>query len=373
MELKRTPLYEVHAGLGARFVEFAGWEMPVRYKGVMEEHRAVRSSCGLFDVSHMGEIEIRGVGALEAVELITANRASGLKDRQCQYTFILNRDGGVVDDVVLYRFSAERFILCVNASNTDKAYGWIRENVSGMADVRDVSLEYAQFALQGPGAEKILKPHVASDISRIKYYHFEVTEVANELAVVSRTGYTGEDGFEIYLEPSMAIKVWKVIMFEGKKLGGVTPCGLGARDTLRLEMGYPLYGFELNEDITPLEAGLGRFVCLGKERFIGKEALVRQAADGVEKTLVGLEMDEPGIPRPHYKVFKDNDEAGEITSGSFSPSLERAICMGYVKSSLKAPGTAVEIEVRGKRKKAHVVRPPFYHRPGGRPGAEGGE
>ncbi len=369
MRLKITPLYDVHKALKAKFTEFAGWEMPALYKprGLMEEHRAVRNTCGIFDVSHMGEILISGARALEAVELVTTNNASAVKDWQCQYTLICNEDGGVIDDVVLYRVNAERFMLCVNGANTDKVFKWLDEKIGDIVKVRDASSEYTQLALQGPLAQAILQPHTEADLSEIKYYHFKSTYVCNENVLLSRTGYTGEDGFEIYLEPALTIKVWKVFFDAVRKSKfELLPCGLGARDTLRLEMGFPLYGLELDEDTTPLEAGLGRFVDLdrdGESDFIGKAALLKQRDKGIKKTLVGFEMTDKGIARGGAKILSSSGaQVGSVTSGTFSPSLERAIGMAYVTSELSEPGTELKIDIRGSERIARIVKRPFYTR-----------
>ena len=359
MELKRTPLYMAHLGLGARFVGFAGWQMPVQYSSLLEEHRRVRSSCGLFDVSHMGEIEVRGGGALAAVEIVSTNRASSLGQGQCQYTFICNEKGGVKDDALLYRLPEDRFLFCVNAGNTEKVYNWIKENTSA-AEVLDVSEKYAQIALQGPLSEKVLKPLCSAELSSLRYYHFVNAGVCGRPAIVSRTGYTGEDGFEIYISPDEAEFIWDAVMDAGKD-AGILPCGLGARDTLRLEMGYPLYGHELDEDTTPIEAGLGKFVSFDKE-FIGKDVLARQVEKGVTRTLVGFEMEQDGIPRSDYRILKEGEAVGRVASGSFSPTLGRAIGMGYIKASLKNPGTTIEIDIRVKTKRARVAETPFYRK-----------
>lgn len=361
MELKRTPLYEIHRDLGARLVDFAGWEMPVQYTGLMEEHRMVRSSAGLFDVSHMGEVEITGPGARDAVQHLFTNDVDKVKSGQCQYTLLCYPTGGVVDDCIVYRFSDERFLVCVNASNTEKAFRWMKENAPKGAAVTDVSSGYAQLAVQGPNAEHFIEHMVNIDLTELKPFHFAVTGVLGFEAIVSRTGYTGEDGFEIYLDPEGAPKVWQAMLAPDTSFG-IAPAGLGARDTLRLEMGYPLYGHELDGSTTPVEAGLHkRFVSLDKD-FIGADVLRRQAAEGVGKTLVGFELTGAGVPRAGYKVRGGGRSVGTVTSGTHSPSLGKPIGMAYVDPELARPGTEIEVAIRNRNVSAVVVRTPFYKR-----------
>ncbi|MBI5328885.1 MAG: glycine cleavage system aminomethyltransferase GcvT [Deltaproteobacteria bacterium] len=359
--LKITPLHQIHKGLNSRMVPFAGWEMPVQYTGVIDEHLAVRKSCGLFDVSHMGEIEISGPKAIEAVQSVTTNDASELKDGQVQYTLICYPNGGVVDDVTLYKFSDTRYMFCVNASNTEKDFNWIKENAGNIAEVKNVSNDFGQIAVQGPLSQEILQNTCNLDLSLIRYYRFQQGNIAGVDAIISRTGYTGEDGFEIYMPWDKTIDIWHGLMEAGGKFG-IKPVGLGARDTLRLEMGFPLYGNELNENTTPLEAGLHRFVKLDKQYFIGKGALEKQAKQGIDKKLVGLEMSESGIPRSHYKILAKGAAAGEITSGTMSPFLGKAIGMGYVAPEFSSIGTELKVEIRNKMVSAMVVKTPFYIR-----------
>lgn len=359
--LKITPLNQIHKELKARMVPFAGWEMPVQYSGVIDEHLAVRKSCGLFDVSHMGEIEVSGPKALEAVQKITTNDASKLKNGQVQYTLLCYANGGVVDDVTLYKFSDMRYMFCVNASNAEKDFSWIRENIGGIAEVENLSDDFGQLAIQGPLSQNILQNTCNLDLSLIRYYHFQQGKVAGVDAIVSRTGYTGEDGFEIYIKANDTVKVWQALMDAGKNLG-IKPIGLGARDTLRLEMGFPLYGNELNEKTTPLEAGLSKFVKLDKPNFVGKDVLEKQTKQGLQKKLVGVEMKEPGIPRSHYKIFAQGKIVGEITSGTMSPSLGKAIAVGYMAPEFASPGAELKIEIRNKTASGRVVKTPFYIR-----------
>lgn len=359
MEIKKTPLYETHIRLGARLTAFAGWEMPVSYAGVIDEHRNVRNSCGLFDISHMGEISVLGPGALEAVQRLATNDIGKARDNGCQYTLICNEDGGVLDDCVVYRFDRERFIFCVNASNTEKAFNWLKARADKAVAVADLSEDYAGLALQGPLSVEVMKQFMGNDPSGLKRYHFITAKILGHDAVVSRTGYTGEDGFEIYISPDIAAKAWEALMDAGKGFG-IMPVGLGARDTLRLEMGYPLYGHELTEDTTPLEAGLKRFVCLDKPGFIGREALRKQEEKGLERHLVGIEMVDAGIPRQGYTVLSSGREIGVVTSGTMSPSLRRPIGMAYVDIGHRTEGSPVEVMIRSRPVRARVVGLPFY-------------
>ena len=376
MELKRTSLYETHKALGARFTGFAGFELPVSYSSVIEEHLAVRSRVGLFDVSHMGEFELRGPGALGAVQLVTTNDASVIGEGRAQYTLICNERGGVIDDVVLYCFSKERFIFCVNGANTEKVSKWLGKNLGGLkgVELRDLSNGYAQLALQGPGSAEVLREVTDFDLTSLRYYGFieggvklSSAEPSPEVsALISRTGYTGEDGFELYVAPGDAPPLWASLMEAGAPFG-ITACGLGARDTLRIEMGFPLYGNELSEDTSPLEAGLSRFVALDKDPpFIGSEALTEQAEQGEEaggglkKTLVGLATRGPGIPREGYPVLKDGSEVGSVTSGTFSPTLKRPVAMAYVEPSLGEAGTELEVGIRGRNVRVVVTERPFF-------------
>ena len=360
-KIKLTPLNQIHKDLNAKLISFAGWEMPVQYTGVIDEHLAVRKSAGLFDVSHMGEIEVSGPKATDAVQDMTTNDASKLKDGHVQYTLLCYPDGGVVDDVLLYKFSNTKYMFCVNAANTEKDYIWIKEHVGHNVAVRNLSDFFGQIAIQGPLSQPILQNACNLDLSLIRYYHFREGSVAGVNAIISRTGYTGEDGFEIYAPWDKTANIWHELMERGSKFG-IKPVGLGARDTLRLEMGFPLYGNELNDATTPLEAGIDRFVKLNKRYFIGIDALKKQAQMGINKRIVGFEMIGAGIPRSHYKIFDKARLVGEITSGTLSPSLGKAIGMGYVKTELSSVGTKLDIEIRKKNITARIVKVPFYTR-----------
>lgn len=332
--------------------------MPVQYKGVIEEHLAVRNNCGLFDVSHMGEIEVSGPSAHEFVQSIATNDIDRIGDGQCQYTLLCQPDGGVVDDTIVYRYNKDRYLFVVNASNTDKAYEWMRKQASNKVDVENISANYAQLALQGPRSAEVIDDLLDVPPSEIKHFHFHMGMIAGIEAIISRTGYTGEDGFEIYFDPADAVEVWNAIMEAGKDFG-IQPIGLGARDTLRLEMCYPLFGHELSEKLTPIEAGLNKYVRFNKD-FIGKEVLEKQANEGVDKTLVGFKMKDAGIARAEYEIFSKGKKTGWVTSGTSSPSLKTAIGMGYVAPSLKEPGTEIDIMIRNRAAKAEVVKTPFY-------------
>lgn len=360
--LKRTPLYTLHCELGARMVEFGGWQMPVQYRGVIDEHLAVRHAAGLFDVSHMGEIEVKGPDALAFLQELTTNDVSRLSNGQIQYTLMCYPDGGVVDDLTLYRFDGEHFLLCVNAANTDKDFAWIEQaledsNLSGVS-CRNLSDEFAQLALQGPAAATILARLTDTALERIAFYHFYEGLVAGVPTIISRTGYTGEDGFELYCHPEGVATLWRNLLEVGDA-DGLMPAGLGARDTLRLEMKYPLYGHELSPEISPLEAGLGWITRLDKPHFIGREALLRQKEHGIARRLIGLRLTEAGVPRAGYGVLHQGEEIGTITSGTLSPSLRQGIAIALVRSDVQHPGTPLEVAIRQRRVTAEIVKTPF--------------
>ncbi len=342
-------------------VEFAGWEMPVQYTGVIEEHRAVRQRAGLFDVSHMGEIEISGPEAESFCQSISANDVARMKISQAQYNLLLNDQGGVVDDVIFYRLKPDHFLVCVNASNTEKDFRWIKEHARGGADVADVSERYAQLALQGPGAETILQPLTTIELGLIRNFYCAFAEVATVRCLVARTGYTGEDGFELYCHSDDAESLWKTLLETGAARG-LVPVGLGARDTLRLEKAYPLYGHELDDSTTPLEAGLDWVTKLSKPAFIGRDVLLKQKREGIKRKLVGLELVEPGIARSDYPLLKGGERIGRVTSGTKSPSLGKAIALGYVTAEESRVGTTLDVEIRGRAVKTEIVSLPFYRR-----------
>ena len=357
--LKRTPLHDVHVALGARMVPFAGYEMPVQYPGgVMAEHKAVRTAAGLFDVSHMGEVLVRGPQALDFLNHVTSNNVAALAAGQAQYSGLLSEQGTFIDDCLVYRFD-DHYMVVVNASNAEKDLAHLRAH-AGRFDVQveDVSERTALLALQGPRAQEVLARHTDADLEGVKYYHFTVGTVAGvPEVVISRTGYTGEDGFELYFDASRAPAVWNALTAQGD----VTPAGLGARDTLRLEMGMALYGNDIDDGTTPYEANLAWIVKLAKGDFVGREALVRQKEAGIPRRLVGFTIDERGaIPRHGYPVFFDGQPSGEVRSGTMSPSLGIPIGTCYLPAAGAGEGSAFEVEIRGRRVPARVVKPPFY-------------
>ncbi|WP_029918239.1 glycine cleavage system aminomethyltransferase GcvT [Pelobacter seleniigenes] len=349
--MKKTPLNELHHHLGARMVEFGGWEMPVQYSGVIAEHLAVRQAAGLFDVSHMGEIEVSGPQAFEFLQYATTNDLSKLVDGQVQYTALCYRDGGVVDDLTLYRKGAESFLLCVNAANTDKDFSWLQslQADSGIGDVVlvDNSRDYAQLALQGPAAEKILQQLTDIKLSALKYYHFVQGQVAGLEMLVSRTGYTGEDGFELYCAADDGVQLWQALSAAGQS-AGLVPVGLGARDTLRLEKGYALYGHEINAEILPLEARLGWITKLDKGDFCGRNALQKAKDVGLKRQLVALALTENGVPRDGYPVFCRDRQVGYVTSGTMSPSLKKGIALALIETAVAESTEPLSIGIRKK-------------------------
>lgn len=342
-------------------VNFAGWDMPVQYSGVVKEHMAVRKHAGIFDVSHMGELEIRGSNALDTVQKVSCNDASRLAISQCQYSALTTPSGAFVDDLLIYRMDMDRFLLCVNASTQEKDYEWIRANALPKTDVIFRSNDYSQLAVQGPKALEILQPLTGIPLADIRYYWFASGEFAGVRAIVSRTGYTGEDGFEIYCDPSVTEMVWSKIMERGSPYGMI-PAGLAARNTLRLEAGLLLYGNDMDETTTVLEAGLGWICKLQKGSFIGRDALLKQKQSGTRRILAGFEMTERGIAREEYAIEMDGKSTGIVTSGSYAPFLKKNIGFAYLPTDLSAPGTELKVIIRGKPVKALVVLTPFYRR-----------
>lgn len=358
--LKRTPLYDEHVRSGAKMVPFAGWEMPVQYPtGILEEHRAVRTKAGLFDVSHMGEVDVRGPDALDLVQHITTNDAAKLEIGQAQYSVMCKEDGGAIDDCIVYRF-ADRYMIVVNAANRGKDFAWIASHANDRnVMVTDISDEIGLLALQGPMAASILSRLTEAAVDGIRYYHFDQGKVDGHPAIISRTGYTGEDGFELYVAAGAAAALWRRLLEFGGP-DGLVPVGLGARDSLRLEMGYALYGNDVDEERTPLEAGLGWVTKLDKGDFVGRDALVRQKEAGIAEKLVGFTMKERAFPRHGYPVHWQGRQAGVVTSGVHAPSLNVGVGMAYVPAEASKAGTAIEIMVRDKAVAAEVTRPPFY-------------
>ena len=345
-------------------VPFGGWDMPVEYSGISAEHMAVRTAAGLFDVSHMGEVEVAGKGALEALQHITSNDVAKLQIGQIQYSGLTTPEGTFVDDLLVYRFGPSHYLLVINAGNIDKDFAWIAARANeAVPDIGIVnsSDRYALIAIQGPRAQEILQTLTAIDLPAIKYYWFAHGEIAGVRGTVSRTGYTGEDGFEVMVPPAMATRVWDALLQAGKS-HGLIPAGLGARDTLRLEAAMRLYGNDIDENTTVLEADLGWIVGWSKQEFLGREVLHRQKASGVPRIMVGLEMIDRAIARHGHPVFHRGEPVGVVTSGTQTPFLKKAIAMAYVPPSLKASGTELEVDVRGRKARAVVVPMPFYKR-----------
>lgn len=361
--VRKTPLNARHRASNARMVPFAGWDMPVEYSGLSNEHLAVRTRAGLFDVSHMGEIEIAGRHALAAVQHVSSNDASRLQVGQAHYSALTTPEGTFVDDMLVYRMGPSHFMLVVNASNIEKDYNWIAAQIAAVGDAAavDASSRYALIAIQGPAAREVLQPLTGIELGSMKYYWFGHGEVASARATVSRTGYTGEDGFEIFVPPNMADHVWQALL-EAGRAAGVIPCGLGARDTLRLEAAMRLYGNDIDETTSVLEADLGWTVGWQKPEFIGHERLRQQKEKGVARKLVGFEMLDRGIGRHGYAVVRNGEQVGVVTSGTQTPFVKKAIGMAYVPIEMTTPGTELHIDIRGRPSRAAVVPLPFYKR-----------
>ena len=355
MENKRTCLYDKHVALGALMSPFGGFEMPIQYSGIVDEHQAVRQACGVFDVSHMGEVLITGPDAERYVNHIFTNNVAGIPDGKILYGMMCYENGGVVDDLLVYKVADKHFFLVINAANIDKDWAWIQEQSKGF----DVTLEhqsdqYGELAIQGPDSEQVMKDVLGIDGSDLSFYTFKVLDNV----IISRTGYTGEDGFEIYATPNYINECWDKLVASGR----FKPFGLGCRDTLRFEVGLPLYGDELSADITPIMAGLGIFVKLDKDEFIGKEALARQKAEGPAKKLVGIELADKAIPRHGYVVLKDGQPIGEVTTGYHTISTDKSVCMALIDSQYATLDTEVDIQIRKKVFSGKVVKKQFYNK-----------
>ena len=359
--LKKTPLNDVHRAAGARMVDFGGWDMPVEYSGIIAEHMAVRTAAGLFDVSHMGEIEVRGPQALDLVNYVTSNNAAALADGQAQYSGLLYPSGGFVDDILVHRIESKHYFLCVNASNQDKDFEWIVSQNSFDAEVEFAGPKYVQLAIQGPKALETLSKLTATDLAEIRYYWFERGQVLGTAAIIARTGYTGEDGFEIYIPPEEGERIWAALLEAGQEFG-IIPCGLGARNTLRLESAMSLYGHEIDGQVTPDEARLGWIVKLDKGDFVGRDALLKQKESGLARRIAGLEMRGRGIARDGYRVFAGSEDAGWVTSGSPAPFLQKNIGLCMLPVAVSKPGQRIEVAVRQRQIEAEIVPIPFYSR-----------
>lgn len=362
-ELKKTPLNEVHRNSGGKMVDFGGWDMPVQYEaGVIAEHLATRERAGLFDVSHMGEIWVDGPDAIDFVNHLTTNDVAKLVDGQAHYSALTNENGGVVDDLLVHRFAADKLLLVVNAATTDKDWAWIEPKAAGYdVKLRQASADYCQIAIQGPKALGILQRMTETDLEAIRYYHFTTGKVDGIDAIIARTGYTGEDGFEVYADPSAAVGLWNRMLELGKD-EGLIPCGLAARNTLRLEAAMSLYGHELSDTISPLEANLGWICKLGKGDFIGRAPMARLKETGLTRKLVGFEMVDKGIARDGFDVFIGAEKIGTVTSGSPAPFLKKNIGLAFVPVEFAKTGQEITIDVRGKKLAAMIVPTPFYKR-----------
>ncbi len=361
MGLKRTPLYDIHKQSGAHLVDFAGWEMPLQYTGVLEEHMAVRTRAGLFDVSHMGEIVVKGPGALTALQRLTPNDVSRLVTGQAHYSALTTERGTPVDDLLVYRISDEEYLLCVNAANDERDFAWVRSRAEGDVSIEHASDRYAQLALQGPLAASILQKLTGARPRDLGSFRFVQDRIAGREAMIARTGYTGEDGFELLCAPGDAGAIWKSL-FEAGATDGLLPAGLAARDTLRLEASLPLYGNDIDEETTLLEAGLGFIVKLDKGPFLGRDALARQKEAGLRRRLVGFEMVGRGIARHGYHAFHEDAELGDVRSGTYAPFLRKNVGTIVLPIDLAREGQEFDVMIRAKRVRARVVRTPFYRR-----------
>ena len=358
--MKKTPLYEKHCNLGAKMVDFYGWVLPVQYSGIIDEHKCVRSNAGIFDVSHMGEIIVNGKDSSDFLQMLLSVDIFSIKEHQAKYTLMCYPEGGIVDDLLVYKLGPQEYFLVVNASNVDKDYEWLLKHVKGDVVVKNVSSDFTQLSVQGPKAQSIVQKLIDSPLDEIGFYRFRNNVlIAGINSLISRTGYTGEDGFEIYVNPSSSVFIWDKI-FEAGEEYGLKPVGLGARDTLRFEAAMPLYGNEHSAEISPLEAGLSKFVCFDKSYFIGKEALQKQLSAGIKRSIVGFEMIDRGIPRTHFEVVANDEKIGFVTSGNYSPTLGKNLGMALVKKEYAHEGTEFSVIIREKPLKAKTVSLPFY-------------
>jgi len=358
--LKRTPLCDAHQRLGARMVEFGGWLMPVQYTGIIEEHLAVRQNVGVFDISHMGEFWVSGAGAESWLNSLLTNDVRKCESGRAQYTLLCNERGGAIDDLIIYRIESEKFLLVVNAGNIERDFAWMQSHLSGDVTLDNYSERMSALALQGPKAAAVLDALAAGASQRSGHFGVGMERVGDIPIFAARTGYTGEDGFELICDAANAEKLWSAVLTAGAPFG-IKPCGLGARDTLRLEMCYPLHGHELSEEITPLEAGLGMFVALDKEQFFGKDVMVAQKQNGLARRLIAFKMQgKTPPPRAHYAIAVGGKKVGEVTSGSLSPSLSIGIGMGFVETALAKVGTQIEVEIRDKFYGAMIEKKPLY-------------
>jgi aminomethyltransferase len=361
--MKKTKFYDIHKELGAKIVEFAGFEMPVQYSSIIEEHKAVRNSVGVFDVSHMGEVRVKGDSALDFVQKITVNNAAKLVDGQVQYSAMCYLDGGIVDDLLVYKINEKEFMLVINASNIDKDFAWMKENNTMGAELNNESDEYSLLAVQGPNSRKIVEKVFATNLEDVEYYHFTYGKFEDVDFILSRTGYTGELGYELYFKGDEAVarKLWDTLFEAGKEFN-ILPVGLGARDTLRLEMGYCLYGNDIDETTNPLEAGLGWITKLKKGDFNASDVLKKVKSEGLKRKLVPMVFEERAFPRHGYEIVKDGETIGHVTSGTVSPILNKPIALGYVTIENAVKGNTVSVKIRNKEFSATITKLPFVEK-----------
>ena len=358
---RKTTLYDVHLRHGGKMVVFAGHMMPVQYRGILDEHLKVRHSVGIFDVSHMGEFEIRGSGALDFLQHMTINDVSRLQAGQAQYSAICNENGGIIDDLIVYRFD-DHYLLVVNAANTETDFRWLQQHLAPQVELANISEETSLLAVQGRNAQATLQKLTRLNLGEVKYYWFASGEIAGVSAMIARTGYTGEDGFEVMMPAPHAVAMWEAILDAGKEFD-IEPIGLGARDTLRLEVKYCLHGNDIDPSTNPIEAGLGWITKLDKGDFIGKTAIAKVKSDGPSRKLVGFEVESKQIARHGYPILKDNKSIGQVTSGTFSPCLKKSIGLGYVAIEYSSVDTEIAIDMRGRPVSARIIKTPFYRRP----------
>ncbi|MDA0987122.1 MAG: glycine cleavage system aminomethyltransferase GcvT [Bacteroidetes bacterium] len=360
--MKLTALHEIHKKLNAKLVPFAGYEMPIQYSGIIEEHKIIRNKVGVFDVSHMGEFFIEGLRAEEFLQQVTINDVAKLSDCKAQYTAMCNPNGGIIDDVLLYRFTKSKYMMVVNASNIEKDFNWLIKNNLFDVDLQNKSDEYSLLAIQGPKSEIVLQKLTETNLSEIQYYSFIEGKISNCPAIISRTGYTGEKGFELYIKNEYACKIWEQLFETGKEFE-ITPIGLGARDTLRLEMGFCLYGNDIDETTNPIEAGLSWITKLNKEKFFGKDVLIKIKENGLKRKLIGISLNEKNVARHGYNIVDCNSSQiiGSVTSGNFSPSLEKPIALAFVETNIFLnQNPKICVDIRGKLIEANIVKLPFY-------------
>ncbi|MFC1724197.1 glycine cleavage system aminomethyltransferase GcvT [candidate division KSB1 bacterium] len=357
MDIKKTALYGIHEKNGGKMIEFAGYYMPVQYTNMTDEHKCVRTKAGVFDVSHMGEFTVKGDKALDFVQKVTINDVSKLFYGRVQYSAFCYNDGGIVDDLLVYRMK-DHYLLVVNAANMEKDFKWLQSNNTEGIELENISDEITQLAVQGPRSIEILQKLTDINLEEVKYYHFLEGVLAGEDMIISRTGYTGEPGFELYFKTDISEKIWDEVFKAGEEFG-IQPIGLGARDTLRLEKGFCLYGNDISKDTNPIEAGLGWITKVDKGDFIGKSAIMKVKEEGVTRRLKGFISEERAIPRHGYRIFRDGEDIGEVTSGTLSPMLSKAVGMGYIKKEFAGEGTKIQIQIRNKFIDAEIVKPPF--------------